>query len=197
MRLASAGSSGCQHSSGHVHRQQCLSALTSALCSLQGALLDAVDGDDELKQLASAAFRAFVRAYAAHPASVKDIFHIKKLHLGHVADSFALRCQTVLLGITLDYVRERCHRLFILSSPWGASRWHMQYDCRGSKACAKPLTVGVGLSMLMKCLLVACRDSPAVFGKDTRRPAEKRKFKAAKKPSSRSKLGVKKRAAYS
>ena len=63
--------------------------------SLQGTLLDAVDGDDELKQLASAAFRAFVRAYAAHPASVKDIFHIRKLHLGHVADSFALRCCAV------------------------------------------------------------------------------------------------------
>jgi Domain of unknown function (DUF4217) len=81
-----------------VYCQQGVSALTTASCPLQGALLDAVDGDEGLKQLASAAFRAFVRAYAAHPASVKDIFHIKKLHLGHVADSFALRCCTVLLG---------------------------------------------------------------------------------------------------
>jgi Domain of unknown function (DUF4217) len=78
--------------SAHVLRQRDLSAFVHTLRSLQGALLDAVDGDEELKQLASAAFRAFVRAYAAHPASVKDIFHIKKLHLGHVADSFALRC---------------------------------------------------------------------------------------------------------
>ena len=38
------------------------------------------------------ACRSYIRAYAAHPASVKDIFHIKHLHLGHVADSFALRC---------------------------------------------------------------------------------------------------------
>lgn len=72
--------------------------------SLQGTLLDAVDSDEELKQLASAAFRAFVRAYAAHPASVKDIFHIKKLHLGHVADSFALRCWTVPLGVLLQHL---------------------------------------------------------------------------------------------
>lgn len=95
------------------------------------ALMDAVDGDADLRQMASAAFRAFVRAYAAHPASVKDIFHIKKLHLGHVADSFALR------------------------------------------------------------------DSPAVFGQDTRRPAEKRKFKAARKASGKPAKGIKKRAAYS
>ncbi len=58
---------------------------------VQGSLMDAIDADKELRALASAAFRAFVRAYAAHPASVKDVFHIKKLHLGHVADSFALR----------------------------------------------------------------------------------------------------------
>lgn len=64
---------------------------TGVISLPQGALMDAVDGDADLKQQASAAFRAFVRAYAAHPASVKDIFHIKKLHLGHVADSFALR----------------------------------------------------------------------------------------------------------
>lgn len=51
--------------------------------------------------------------------------------------------------------------------------------------------------MLMEQLLVLCRDSPAVFGKETRRPAEKRKFKAAKKTGSRPKLGIKKRAAYS
>ena len=52
--------------------------------------------------------------------------------------------------------------------------------------------------MLMKAVAWwLCRDSPAVFGKETRRPAEKRKFKAAKKTGSRPKLGIKKRAAYS
>jgi len=31
-----------------------------------------------------------VRAYATHTAATKHIFHIKSLHLGHVAKSFAL-----------------------------------------------------------------------------------------------------------
>lgn len=68
--------------------------------------MDAVDGDADLRQMASTAFRAFVRAYAAHPASVKDIFHIKKLHLGHVADSFALRCCCA--TIATSCMRESC-----------------------------------------------------------------------------------------
>ncbi len=35
----------------------------------------------------------FTRAYATHPSSVKDVFHVKRLHLGHVAHSFCLRCE--------------------------------------------------------------------------------------------------------
>ena len=37
------------------------------------------------------AYQSFVRAYATYPSSLKHIFHIKNLHLGHVAKSFALR----------------------------------------------------------------------------------------------------------
>jgi ATP-dependent RNA helicase DDX31/DBP7 len=32
-----------------------------------------------------------VRAYAAHSAALKRFFHVKALHLGHVAHSFALQ----------------------------------------------------------------------------------------------------------
>lgn len=32
-----------------------------------------------------------MRAYATHPAAAKHIFHIRDLHLGHLAKSFALR----------------------------------------------------------------------------------------------------------
>lgn len=32
-----------------------------------------------------------MRAYATHSTELKPIFHIKQLHLGHVAHSFALR----------------------------------------------------------------------------------------------------------
>ena len=37
------------------------------------------------------AYQSFVRAYATYPTNLKHIFHIKNLHLGHVAKSFALR----------------------------------------------------------------------------------------------------------
>jgi len=36
------------------------------------------------------AFQSFIRAYATYPADVKRIFHVKNLHLGHVAKSFAV-----------------------------------------------------------------------------------------------------------
>jgi ATP-dependent RNA helicase DDX31/DBP7 len=32
-----------------------------------------------------------VRAYATHPSALKHVFHIKSLHLGHLAASFGLR----------------------------------------------------------------------------------------------------------
>ena len=32
-----------------------------------------------------------MRAYATHPSSEKHIFHVKNLHLGHLAKAFALR----------------------------------------------------------------------------------------------------------
>lgn len=46
--------------------------------------------EGDLRGLAATAYGAFVRAYATHTASTKHIFHIKNLHLGHVAKSFAL-----------------------------------------------------------------------------------------------------------
>ena len=36
------------------------------------------------------AFQSFVRAYATYPSDLKRIFHVRNLHLGHVAKSFAL-----------------------------------------------------------------------------------------------------------
>jgi ATP-dependent RNA helicase DDX31/DBP7 len=41
--------------------------------------------------MAREAFTAHVRAYATHTASEKHIFHVRFLHLGHLAKSFALR----------------------------------------------------------------------------------------------------------
>ena len=58
---------------------------------VQQALMTQVAQAAETRALAESAFRSFVRSYAAHPQSVKDIFHVRRLHLGHVAHSFALR----------------------------------------------------------------------------------------------------------
>lgn len=33
-----------------------------------------------------------VRAYATHAAATRDVFHVRRLHLGHLAHAFALRC---------------------------------------------------------------------------------------------------------
>nr|ODN89506.1 ATP-dependent RNA helicase DBP7 [Cryptococcus depauperatus CBS 7841] len=41
--------------------------------------------------LARKAFASFVRAYSTHPLEEKRFFHIKSLHLGHLAKAFALR----------------------------------------------------------------------------------------------------------
>jgi ATP-dependent RNA helicase DDX31/DBP7 len=42
-------------------------------------------------EMARKAFASHVRAYATHPSDEKHIFHIRHLHLGHLAKSFALR----------------------------------------------------------------------------------------------------------
>lgn len=37
------------------------------------------------------ALQSFIRAYATYPRELKHIFHIRLLHLGHMAKSFGLR----------------------------------------------------------------------------------------------------------
>ena len=62
-----------------------------AVVQLQQQFMTAVSESPEIAKLAEDAFRSFTRAYAAHPSSIKDIFHVRMLHLGHMAHSFALR----------------------------------------------------------------------------------------------------------
>ncbi|KAJ3840185.1 DEAD-domain-containing protein [Lentinula raphanica] len=45
----------------------------------------------ENAELARKAFMSHMRAYATHPSDEKHIFHIRHLHLGHLAKAFALR----------------------------------------------------------------------------------------------------------
>ena len=65
---------------------------------LQKRLHAEVARDAGLATLARDAFRAHVRAYATFPAKLKHIFHVKRLHLGHVAAAFGLKEAPGLIG---------------------------------------------------------------------------------------------------
>lgn len=58
---------------------------------LQFRFEKAVVADEKLFAQASQAFHSFVRSYATHSSETKAIFHVRGLHFGHVAKSFALR----------------------------------------------------------------------------------------------------------
>ena len=61
-------------------------------------LVAKVASDKQYDVLAKDAFRAHVRAYAAFPSAFKHIFHVKRLHLGHVAAAFGLKDPPQLIG---------------------------------------------------------------------------------------------------
>ncbi|PWA97003.1 P-loop containing nucleoside triphosphate hydrolases superfamily protein [Artemisia annua] len=66
--------------------------------SLQKSLESFIFTEAKMKKLAHNAFCSWVRAYSAHRGELKSIFMVKKLHLGHVAKSFALKEQPSLVG---------------------------------------------------------------------------------------------------
>ena len=41
--------------------------------------------------LARSAYQAHIRAYTTHLSSEREIFNVRKIHLGHLAKAFALR----------------------------------------------------------------------------------------------------------
>jgi len=45
----------------------------------------------KVAEQARTAFYSHIRAYATHPTAEKHIFHVRNLHLGHLAKAFALR----------------------------------------------------------------------------------------------------------
>ncbi|XP_071820778.1 ATP-dependent DNA helicase DDX31-like isoform X1 [Apostichopus japonicus] len=65
--------------------------MEEAATRLQKKLENYVHSESDHTKLAQQAYHSFIRAYATYPSSLKHIFHIKKLHLGHVAKSFGLR----------------------------------------------------------------------------------------------------------
>jgi len=47
--------------------------------------------EKDYHKMAVTAYFAFIQSYSTYPGTMKEIFHPKKLHLGHVAKSFGLR----------------------------------------------------------------------------------------------------------
>ncbi|XP_038045811.1 probable ATP-dependent RNA helicase DDX31 [Patiria miniata] len=78
------------HLAGNQYRQPVHTAQEAA-GAMQRVFEEFVNSNKSHTVLAVKAFQSFVRAYATYPASLKHIFHIKKLHLGHTAKSFGLR----------------------------------------------------------------------------------------------------------
>ena len=50
-----------------------------------------VEKTTEIQTLARKAYLSFLRSYSCYSSEWKRIFHLKNLHLGHVAKSFGLR----------------------------------------------------------------------------------------------------------
>ncbi|XP_068307858.1 DEAD-box ATP-dependent RNA helicase 17-like [Pyrus communis] len=83
---------------GHKHVRKFVSIDAHPwVMSVQKAL-EAFTDKPDMKTLAKNAFCSWVRAYTAHRGELKRIFMVKKLHLGHVAKSFALKDQPSLVG---------------------------------------------------------------------------------------------------
>lgn len=73
-------------------------SLRRKFAAWQSALQDAVAGHEALGPLARAAYLASIRAYATHASTEKHIFHVKRLHLGHLAATFGLAQPPTSLG---------------------------------------------------------------------------------------------------
>ncbi|RHZ13035.1 hypothetical protein DYB37_010214 [Aphanomyces astaci] len=58
---------------------------------LQYLFEQTVLANTELFDMACQAFQSFVRSYATHSTDTRQYFHVRSLHFGHVAKSFALR----------------------------------------------------------------------------------------------------------
>uniref|UniRef100_A0A452SIV9 ATP-dependent RNA helicase n=1 Tax=Ursus americanus TaxID=9643 RepID=A0A452SIV9_URSAM len=67
---------------------------------LQTVFEDYVHSSERRVSWAKKALQAFIRAYATYPRDLKHIFHVRSLHLGHVAKSFGLRDAPQNLSVT-------------------------------------------------------------------------------------------------
>ncbi len=65
---------------------------------LQESIQDVLEGSPDSLSKAKAAFQSHVRAYGTKRADIRYMFQVRKLHLGHVARSFALQAVPSTIG---------------------------------------------------------------------------------------------------
>ncbi|KAM9324312.1 ATP-dependent DNA helicase DDX31 [Gastrophryne carolinensis] len=68
-----------------------LLAMRERATVLQTKFEDYIHASPETSLWAKKALQSFIRSYATYPKNLKHIFHVRSLHLGHVAKSFGLR----------------------------------------------------------------------------------------------------------
>lgn len=100
-----------------------------------------VASTDANTSLANSTFASHVRAYAAYPHEMKSIFHLKHLHLGHIAKSFALRAAPTELIATLN----KQHQLNKKSKNGKKDGVSMLDDGTGSHKVDKQVKIGAAL----------------------------------------------------
>uniref|UniRef100_A0A3B4B7I7 ATP-dependent RNA helicase n=1 Tax=Periophthalmus magnuspinnatus TaxID=409849 RepID=A0A3B4B7I7_9GOBI len=76
---------------GHYHSQAREQEIKERATVLQTEFENFVHSDPERLSAAKRALQSFLRAYTSYPSHLKQIFHIRHLHLGHTAKSFGLR----------------------------------------------------------------------------------------------------------
>ncbi|KAI0566565.1 Helicase [Gracilaria domingensis] len=69
-----------------------------------------VQDDESIKRMAVAGFQAYCRAYATHAREVRHFFHVRNLHLGHVARSFTLSDKPAEFSELIKEARSRKRR---------------------------------------------------------------------------------------
>uniref|UniRef100_A0A8C6RST9 ATP-dependent RNA helicase n=1 Tax=Nannospalax galili TaxID=1026970 RepID=A0A8C6RST9_NANGA len=83
---------------------------------LQTVFEDYVHSSEKTVSWAKKALQSFIRAYATYPRELKPIFHVRYLHLGHIAKSFGLRDAPRNLGVSAVKRRKKTpgkHRLAV------------------------------------------------------------------------------------
>ncbi|KAI9222014.1 P-loop containing nucleoside triphosphate hydrolase protein [Blastocladiella britannica] len=83
---------------------------------------DWVAKDKIARNLAMLGFQAHVKGYATYPSALKPIFHVRKLHLGHLAKSFCLRDAPTDLSQVLGQ-NQKAAAASAAAAPGGSKDW--------------------------------------------------------------------------